>query len=377
MYIWECGTWPDFTFDRERVEVKCKSFEMMLTVMDYVYSSLDVETQKSVRAKALSSETLYSSRIEGIELNKDSVINSFYRHLGIESAYSGKTDAAAEAVSKVTMDAVTNTKDPITPERLFEWQSFLMKSQSNFGKPKDTGCFRKGPVYVVSGRLGYEKIIYEGVPAQRVPEEIEALLRWIETDTCSPIVKSAIASFRFVSIHPFEDGNGRISRALSDYILARFKPGPPMYYMSLSEAIYNNRSGYYRSISRLSGQDNSTDATEWIIWFIDTALSALQTAFERYKTTIETISFMNSKTGLSLNNRQRDMMYRMISGSFFGNLTNGKWMKLEKCQIATATRDLSDLVKKGILIRSDSGGRSTSYTLSPDFKDRLKCSERN
>lgn len=150
-----------------------------------------------------------------------------------------------------------------------------------------------------------------------------------------------------------------------------------MYYMSLSEAIYNNRSGYYRSISRLSGQDNSTDATEWIIWFIDTALSALQTAFERYKTTIETISFMNSKTGLSLNNRQRDMMYRMISGSFFGNLTNGKWMKLEKCQIATATRDLSDLVKKGILIRSDSGGRSTSYTLSPDFKDRLKCSERN
>ena len=372
MYIWSCKSWPEFIFNQERVDEKCKSFDMMLTVMDYIFSSLNAEQQKIFSAKALSRETLNSSRIEGIELHAESVLDSVSRQMGLASPYSGKTDTDAEAVSKVTVDAVTNTHNPLTVERLFEWHSLLMKSQSGLGKPKDIGCFRKGPVYVVSGRLGFEQILFEGVPAQRVADEVNTLLNWIETSNCNPIVKCAIASFWFVTIHPFGDGNGRISRAISDYILSRFKPGPLLYYMSLSEAICNNRSNYYRSINLLSNQNSSMDATEWILWFIDTALSALKTAFERLKTTINTISLMNSETVRDLNSRQRDMLYKLVSGSFFGKLTNSKWMAMEKCPVATATRDLAELVKKGILIRSESGGRSTSYTLSPDFREKLE-----
>ncbi|MBR1582369.1 MAG: Fic family protein [Spirochaetales bacterium] len=372
MYIWSCKTWPEFSYRQDIIEEKCRIFAAKHSVMNRLYSSLDSDTQKQISTEALASETLYSSRIEGIELHADSVVDSISRQLGKESTYEGKADEIAEAVSKVTVDAVTNTQDPMTVERLLGWHSLLMKSESIFGKPMETGAFRNRPVFVVSGRQGNENIEFEGVPAERIEEEVSSLLKWIETDSCTPIVKSAIASFWFVTIHPFGNGNGRISRALSDFILSRFGDDRRLHYISISKVIDENRSMYYWRLKTLQNQNRSMDITEWIAWFIEAACIALDKASDRFAKTVETTMLMNSEMAKSLNARQRDMIYRLVSGTFFGSLTNKKWMKIEKCQIATATRDLTELVQTGLLIRSEAGGRSTSYELSPNYRDILK-----
>lgn len=372
MYIWSCKTWPKFSYRLDVIEEKCRIFEMKHSVVNRLYSSLDFNTQKLISTHALASETLYSSRIEGIELHADSIMDSISRQFGMESTYEGKVDEIAQAVSKVTIDAVTNTHEPMTLERLFEWHSLLMQSENIFGKPNEIGAFRKGPVFVVSGRTNKETIEFEGVPAERIAEEINSLLSWIETDNSTPIVKSAIASFWFVTIHPFGNGNGRMSRALSDFILARFEKDPKLHYMSLSKVIDENRNMYYWRLKTLQNQNTSMDITEWIVWFIEVACIALDKAQETFAKTVETTMMMNSEKTRALNARQRDMVYRMVSGTFFGNLTNRKWMKMEKCRIATATRDLTELVQIGLLIRSEAGGRSTSYSLAPNYRDVLK-----
>ena len=372
MYIWSCKEWPAFSYRKDIVGEKCGIFEMKHSLMNKLYSSLDDNTQKQISTEALASETLYSSRIEGIELHVDSIVDSISRQLGMESTHEGKTDEVAEAVSKVTIDAVTNTNEPMTVNRLFGWHSLLMQSENIFGKPEEIGEFRKGSVFVVSGKQGNETIEFEGVPAERIAEDVDSLLSWIETDNSAPIVKSAIASFWFVTIHPFGNGNGRISRALSDFILTRFEDDSRLRYMSISKVIDENRSIYYWKLRTLQNQNISMDITEWIVWFIEVASLALDKASDRFAKTVETTMLLNSEKAKKLNGRQRDMLYRLVSGSFYGNLTNKKWMKIEKCQVATATRDLTELVQIGLLIRSEAGGRSTSYSLSPDYRDILK-----
>ena len=372
MYIWSCKAWPNFIYRPDVIEEKSRIFEMKHSVVNRLYSSLDFNTQKLISTQALASETLYSSRIEGIDLHAESIVDSISRQLGMQSTYDGKIDEIAQAVSKVTVDAVTNTREPMTTARLFEWHSLLMQSENIFGKPKEVGAFRKGPVFVVSGRTDNETIEFEGVPAERIAEEVNSLLSWIETDSSVPIVKSAIASFWFVTIHPFGNGNGRISRALSDFILTRFGDDSESRFFSISKVIDENRSMYYWRLKTLQNQNTSMDITEWIVWFIEAACIALDKASETFAKTVETTMMMNSEKARALNARQRDMVYRLVSGSFFGNLTNKKWMKMEKCQIATATRDLAELVQIGLLIRSEAGGRSTSYSLSPNYRDILK-----
>ncbi|MBR2281028.1 MAG: Fic family protein, partial [Spirochaetales bacterium] len=315
-------------------------------------------------------EALCSSRIEGLELNVDSVYSSVAKRLDLD--YQGKEfrDPYSAAVSEVVMDAVLD-HSPMSKDRICDWNRKLLENPKQHRQthlPK-AGHYRTGPVYVMSGNaFKGEAIEYEGVPSERVATEMQELIDWMNSDReKSSVVKSAIASFWFVSIHPFGDGNGRISRALADYELSKAEAVKGFKYFSVSKALSDNRNLYYGHLKLLQNQSSSMDITKWILWYIDTVTFSVLEATAEFERTIRLTQLMASRQFLDLNARQNNMVYRLLSGTFFGKLTAEKYRKIERCESATATRDLSDLVGRGILVRSESGGRSTSYSLNPEI----------
>ncbi|MDL2223585.1 Fic family protein, partial [Bacteroidales bacterium OttesenSCG-928-M11] len=295
------------------------------------------------------------------ELNYEQVRSSIARRLGMEYVGMVYSDRNVEGVVEMMLDAVQNYKEPLDEERLFGWHAALFPTGRSGMQRIDVGCYRTGEMQVVSGAMGKEKIHYEAVPALQVKDEMDVFLDWFNSDVqLDPVLKSAIAHFWFIIIHPFDDGNGRIARAISDMLLARADDTSQRFY-SMSSQILLERNKYYEILKRV--QHSSGDITEWLDWFINCLYRSLVSTEETLQKVLDKANFWNKHKETPLNARQRLMLNRLLDG-FEGKLKTSKWAKMTKSSPDTALRDIKDLIEKGILKQDDSGGRSTNYELA-------------
>ncbi|MCR4677032.1 MAG: DUF4172 domain-containing protein [Sphaerochaetaceae bacterium] len=364
-YIWQNKKWPELKWDKDQVENAYNRYLYKKGIADGVFTMLSDRTRQIMIAEILSSDTVSSSSIEGVKLQYDSVYSSILKHLDVDMAIKAKHDRNAESVSSLVIDANRN-HSPLTLERLMNWHCLLFDGVAKGFAPKHIGAFRSGPIYVVHSKQRETEILYEGVPAERISSEMERLIDYINSEQePNLLIRSAVASFWFVSIHPFYDGNGRISRAIANYILSMHS-GSEFRPYNMSSAILKDRRGYYDSLNSAQNSEEC-DITQWIVWYVDTICTSLSDSVDQCRKKLRVSVIMESLDPNLYNSRQMHMIYHLANGSFFGKLTADKWMKMTKCQSATATRDLSDLTEKGLLVRMGEGKKGTYYLLNPTF----------
>jgi Fic family protein len=313
---------------------------------------------------SLTEEVLKSSEIEGETLDRGQVRSSIARRLGLDIGGLTSADRNVEGVVEMMLDATQGYDKPLTGRRLFDWHAALFPTgRSGMSKIK-VGAWRddaSGPMQVVSGPIGKERVHYEAPAADRVRDEMRKFVEWFEKDNSTDLVlKAGIAHLWFVTIHPFDDGNGRIARAIADMVLARSERSPQRFY-SMSAQIRQERKAYYEILE--ATQKGELDITHWLEWFLE----CLGRAFDRAETILATVlskaRFWESFAKVEFNERQRGIVNRLLNG-FEGKLTSSKWAKLAKCSQDTALRDIEDLIRKKVLVKDAAGGRSTSYSLA-------------
>jgi len=313
--------------------------------------------------QTLTDDVLKSSEIEGELLDHQQVRSSIARRLGMDIGGLVATDRSVEGIVELMLDATQNYIQPLTAERLWGWHAALFPTGRNGMVRITVGAWRNnedGPMQVVSGPVGRERIHYEAPAAERLSKEMNCFLDWFETAALDPVLKAGIAHFWFVTIHPFADGNGRIARAIADLALARAE-GTSQRFYSMSAQLCSERNIYYDVLE--TTQRGDLDITQWLLWF----LACLERAINRAETVLAQIirkaQFWDSVRGQPLSVRQVKVLNRLLDG-FEGKLTTAKWGKLTKASPDTALRDITDLVQRGILMRNPEGGRSTSYSLA-------------
>jgi Fic family protein len=320
--------------------------------------------------QTLTSDVIKSSEIEGERLDAEQVRSSIARRLGVDIGALKPADRNVEGVVEMMLDATRQYDQPLTAARLFRWQAWLFPTgRSGLHKIK-TGRWRDdstGPMQVVSGPLQHEKVHFEAPAATRLPQETKAFLKWFNTSTQGDaVMKAALAHLWFVTVHPFDDGNGRVARAITDTALARSEGSPQRFY-SMSAQIRQERNAYYDILERTQHGSlditPSLDVTPWMSWFLGClgrAIDGAQTALRRV---LAKARFWETFATTPLNDRQREVVNRLLDG-FEGKLTTSKYAKLTKCSQDTALRDILTLVERGMLVQSEAGGRSTSYALA-------------
>ncbi|WP_048849077.1 Fic family protein [Tanticharoenia sakaeratensis] len=362
-YIYQQAGWPDFRWDRDAIFHELAAVRHRQGRLLGRMESLGFDFRSEAVLQTLTEDVLKSSEIEGENLDREQVRSSIARRLGMDIGALPPVDRDVEGVVEMMLDATGHYARSLTEERLFAWHAALFPTGRNgmsrilVGKWRDD---RTGPMQVVSGPIGREKIHYEAPAASRVPAEMQAFLNWCNTEqNLDPVLKAAIAHLWFVTIHPFEDGNGRMARAIGDLMLARSEQTDQRFY-SLSAQIRHERKEYYAILE--ATQKGDMDITPWLYWF----LGALDRAFDHAELVLRKVMqksrFWDNLAGQSINDRQRLMLNRLLDG-FEGKLTSSKWAKLAKTSPDTALRDINDLVERGILYKEAAGGRSTSYVL--------------
>ena len=330
---------------------------------------LGFQLRKEAVLNTLTEDVLKSSEIEGEKLDRDQVRSSIARRLGIDIGGLTPADRDVEGVVEMMLDATQHYGQPLKAQRLFDWHAALFPTGRSGMSRINVGAWRddkNGPMQVVSGPIGKERVHYEAPLAARLRGEMKKFLDWFEKENSTDLVlKAGIAHLWFVTIHPFEDGNGRIARAIADMVLARSERSPQRFY-SMSAQIQQERKAYYEILE--ATQKGDLDITRWLEWF----LACLDRAFDHAETILAAVlnkaRFWDRFAGTEFNERQRSMINRLLN-DFDGKLTSSKWAKLEKCSQDTALRDIEDLIRAGVLMKDSSGGRSTSYSLakiSPD-----------
>jgi Fic family protein len=289
--------------------------------------------------------------------------------LGIDIGGLPPTDRNIEGIVDMMFDATTGFNKPLTKDRLFGWHSALFPSGRSGMYKIIVGNWRddsKGPMQVVSGPIGSEKVHFQAPPAARIDEEMSTFLKWFNhKNRIDWVLKASVAHLWFVTLHPFDDGNGRIARAIADMLLAR-SDGIPQRFYSMSSQIQKERKSYYDILEK--SQKGKLNITNWILWFLNTLLKALESSEETIASVIRKHQFWNVHGTEIKNDRQKKMLNLLLEG-FIGNLTSSKWAKISKCSQDTALRDIQDLMGKGILIKLKSGGRSTKYELASELPD--------
>jgi len=311
----------------------------------------------------LTEDVLKTSEIEGEKLNPDTVRSSIARRLGIDIGALAPTDPHVEGVVELVLDATTNYKQPLTEERLFAWHAVLFPTGYSGLIKIRTGCWRDdadGAMQVVSAPVGRQKIHYEAPPANTLNQEMQLFTNWFNsTPAMDPVLKAGLAHLWFVTLHPFDDGNGRIARAVGDRLLALSENSPHRFY-SLSAQIQRERKDYYDVLENT--QKGSMDVTAWLAWFLGCLSRAIDAAETTLSNVLAKSNFWRRWSGTSLNERQIKIINRLLDG-FDGKLTSSKWAAIAKCSPDSALRDANDLIVKGMMCKSESGGRSTSYEL--------------
>lgn len=362
-YIHELEDWPKFHWQDDILaaglgEVRHKQGRLIGRM-----ETLGFQLREESTLYTLTEDVLKSSEIEGEQLDRDQVRSSIARRLGMDIAGIVPADRNVEGVVEMMLDATQRYAQPLTDERLFGWHSALFPTGRSGMRKITVGNWREdasGPMQVVSGPIGREHVHYQAPPAERISQEMNSFFSWFEGErSVDPVIAAGIAHLWFVTIHPFDDGNGRMARAITDLTLARSESSPQRFY-SMSSRIRLERKRYYDVLE--ATQKGSLDITKWLQWFI----ACLDGAFDQAEGTLITVlskaSFWERINEKPLNERQRSVLNRLLDG-FDGKLTSTKWARLAKCSQDTASRDIDDLVQKGILVRGSAGGRSTSYDL--------------
>lgn len=365
-YIHQLSNWPKFEWDQRSLAKQLAAVRHRQGRLIGRMQALGFPLREEAVLKTLTEDVLKSSEIEGEILDKDQVRSSIARRLGMEAAALPSADRNVEGVVEMMLDATQKYKDKLTQDRLFGWHASLFPTGRSGMRKIIVGAWRdekSGPMQVVSGPHGRERVHYEAPVAGRLAKEMKAFLDWFNgADEMDLVLKAALAHLWFVTIHPFEDGNGRIARAIADMSLARSEESPQRFY-SMSAQIRLERKTYYDILE--ATQKGDLDITPWMEWF----LGCLDRAFDGAEKTLASVfakaNFWKKHSAAPLNVRQRDIINRLLDG-FEGKLTSSKWATIEKCSPDTALRDIDDLLTRGILKKDAGGGRSTSYSLVED-----------
>ncbi len=365
-YIWQQPTWAEFIWDNERLITLLSEVRNLEGRVLGLMSSLGFSVQNATSLDVMVEDVLRSSEIEGELLNADRVRSSIARHLGIDTEGLPEPDHYTEGVVQVMLDAVRNSNEPLTHERLFNWHAALFPTGRSGMYPITVAAYRKGaePMQVVSGAMGREKVHYEAPVSEAIPAMMDEFLAWINGEqNIDPILKAAVAHLWFVAIHPFDDGNGRLTRTITDMLLAK-ADGMPHRFYSMSAEILRERKGYYATLEKTT--TGTMDITLWLEWFLQTLYSAIYRSEATVQRVVKKSLFWQQHREVAMNERQVKVV-NMLWDGFEGKLTSSKWAKITKTSQPTAQRDISDLVQKGVLIVSNEGGRSTNYLLKEEL----------
>jgi len=362
-YIHGLPDWPEFRWDNKVLAEPIAAVRHRQGRLIGRMEGLGFPLRSEAILESLTEEVVKSSEIEGAMLDREAVRSSIARRLGIDIGALTPADRDVEGVVEMMLDATQTYDQPLTEERLFGWHAALFPTGRSSTKRITVGAWRddrSGPMQVVSGPLGRERVHYEAPNAARVAQEMKAFLTWFEGENgIDPVLKAALAHLWFVTIHPFDDGNGRIARAIADMQLARSEKSAQRFY-SMSAQIRAERNAYYEMLE--ATQKGGLDITPWLEWFLACLGRAFEGAEGIFASVLRKARFWERHAGAGFNERQRDMLNRLLDG-FEGKLTSSKWAAIEKCSPDTALRDISDLVERRILQKDKAGGRSTSYSL--------------
>jgi Fic family protein len=364
-YIYEYDKWPEFTWNDKQISVVLGKVRHLQGKIYGQMGALGFSIKEETILSTLTLDVLKSSEIEGEILNYEQVRSSIARRLGLEYAGIIHIDRNVEGVVEMMLDATQNYDKLLNQERIFGWHAALFPTGWSGMHRIDAGSYRDGEMQVVSGSMGKEKIHFQAPSPSVVKKEMDAFLDWFNKETdIDGVLKAAIAHFWFIIIHPFDDGNGRIARAISDMLLARSEESTQRFY-SLSNQILTEKKKYYEILQQV--QHSSGDITDWLDWFLNCLYRALEITEDTLKRVLKKADFWDRNKETILNSRQRLMLNKLFDG-FYGKLKSSKWAKITKCSADTALRDIKDLIEKGILKQEKSGGRSTNYELTEEWR---------
>lgn len=364
MYIHQDKAWPNFYWDDKQLTDQLASVRHRQGRLIGRMDALGFDLRAEAVLQTLTEDVLKSSEIEGEVLDKEQVRSSVARRLGMHIAGLTPSERHVDGVVEMMLDATQKYDQPLTDERLYDWHAALFPTGRSGMSKITVGAWRTdsgGPMQVVSGAIGRERVHYEAPAAKRLKKEMKDFLRWLGgKGDMDLVVKSAVAHLWFVTLHPFDDGNGRIARAISDQTLARSEQSANRFY-SMSSQIREDRNAYYNILE--STQKGGLDITAWLEWYLGCLDRAFDGAEIILGKVMQKANFWQTNRGRTFNDRQTKILNRLLDG-FEGKLTSSKWAKLTKCSQDTALRDINDLLAQGVLVKEIGGGRSTNYALA-------------
>ncbi len=359
-YIYQYKNWPNFVWDEQGIQVILGKVRHLQGKLFGQMSGLGFSIKEEALLSTLTVDVLKSSEIEGEKLNYEQVRSSIAKKMGLDyndTIYPGRD---VEGVVEMMLDATQKYDQALDEDRLFGWHAALFPTGRSGMFKIDTGCYRRGEVQIISGSMGKESVHFHAPAPEEVKKEMDVFLEWLNSDSkLDMVIKSAIAHFWFIIIHPFDDGNGRIARAISDLLLARSENSAFRFY-SLSSQILLERKIYYKTLQEV--QHSEGNITEWIEWFLNCLYRALESTEGSVKKVLRKAEFWDIHKEVLLNSRQRLMLNKLLDG-FVGKLKTSKWAKITKSSQDTALRDIKDLIGKGILRQEKPSGRSTAYEM--------------
>lgn len=363
-YIYEQKGWPDFGWKDDQLAALLAGVRHRQGRLLGRMEGLGFRLRTEALLRTLTEDVLKSSEIEGEKLDEAQVRSSIARRLGLEIAGLVPADRDVEGVVEMMLDATQGYDKKLTKTRLYNWHAALFPAGRSGLTRIVTGAWRDdshGQMQIVSGPIGREKVHYQAPEASMVDTEMAAFLKWFESERgIDPVLKAGVAHLWFVTIHPFEDGNGRIARAIADMALARSEDSPQRSY-SMSAQIRAERNVYYDMLEKT--QKGDLDITPWLIWFLECLGRAIDGTDGMLNAVLRKAQFWNRLASVTISDRQRKVLNRLLDG-FEGKLTSSKYANLTKTSQDTASRDIADLIEKGVLARDPGGGRSTSYSLA-------------
>ncbi|RZJ16133.1 MAG: Fic family protein [Haliea sp.] len=364
LYIWDSQQWPEWRYDLSALAPALAETSRGQGLLFGRLADVGLALRDQASLAALTDDVVKTSEIEGEQLSVESVRSSLARRLGVEIGALAPLDRDVEGVVEMVLDATANFSAPLSAQRLFGWHAALFPTGYSGLARLRVGAWRDdatGPMQVVSGPDHRRKVHYEAPPASELEPEMARFLDWANAGTSEPaLIKAGLAHLWFVTLHPFDDGNGRIARAVGDLFLARADASPQRFY-SLSAQIQRERKAYYEVLERT--QKGTMDVTGWLGWFLATLERAVAHAHTTLDTVLGKARFWQRWAETPMNERQVKLLNRLLDG-FDGKLTSSKWAAIAKCSPDTALRDINEMVSLGVLVKSQAGGRSTAYELA-------------
>lgn len=368
MYIHETDSWPIFTWDRTRTDPKLAAINKATGYLDGILSAIGFDVKERAAVEVYTHDIVASSEIEGLLINSDQVRSSIARRMGIKITGEVPYGHYVEGIVEMMLDAVQGYDKPLTNDRLFGWHSCLFPGGRSGYEEINVGKYRVDEMSVISGVLDREEVHYRAPSPDRVQKEMDVFLKWFnDPSTPRDYIKSAVAHFWFVSIHPFDDGNGRIGRAIADMALSQADNSPRRYF-SMSRQIGQEKNKYYDILERC--QKGTTDLTAWIEWYLDCMLRAIKGAEEMLSSILDKAVFWQNHSQADINERQRTVLNIFLDEDK-GKLTAKRWAKLAKVSPDTAVRDVQYLTEIGILVPEEGKVRNIAYGIKISDKKTL------